>query len=104
MNKLIALFSVFRKGQEVANPEAWKKGQITGSVIAGLLAALVALAKAFGYELPLSDADILSIGTSIVVIVGLFVNPAITIASTKKIGVSTTHPTGSESAKRIIGG
>jgi hypothetical protein len=104
MNKLIALFSVFRKGKEVANPEAWKNGQITGSVIAGLLAAIVALAKTFGYDLPLSDADILSIGTSIVVIVGLFVNPAITIASSKKVGLPTSHPTGSESAKRIIGG
>jgi len=104
MNKLIALFSVFRKGKQVANPEAWKTGQITGSVIAGLLAALVGLAKAFGYELPLSDADILSIGTSIVVIVGLFVNPAITIASSEKVGLPTAHPTGSESAKRIIGG
>lgn len=104
MNKLIALFSVFRKGKEVANPEAWKKGQVTGSIVAGLLASILALAKAFGYELPLSDDEILSIGTAIVVIVGLFVNPAITIASSKKIGVSTTSPTGSESAKRIIGG
>jgi len=104
MNKLIALFSVFRKGKEVANPEAWKKGQITGSVIAGLLAAIVALAKTFGYDLPLSDADILSIGTSIVVIVGLFVNPAITIASSKKVGLSTELGSASESAKRIIGG
>ena len=104
MNKLIALFSVFRKGKEVANPEAWKKGQITGSVIAGLLAAIVALAKAFGYDLPLSDEDILSIGTSIVVIVGLFINPAITIASSKKVGLSTEPGSASESAKRIIGG
>lgn len=87
MNKLFALIAVFRKGSAVANPAAWKAGQVTGSIVAGLVASLVALAKVFGYELPLSDDQILAIGSSIVAIVGLFISPALTVATTEKIGL-----------------
>jgi hypothetical protein len=85
MNKLFAFISVLRKGKAVANPSAWKAGQVTGSVVAGLLASIVVLAKAFGYELPLTDEEILAIGSSIVAIVGLFISPALTVATTEKI-------------------
>ena len=55
MNKILAALQVYRKGNVVANPTAWKNGQVTASVVAGLLGALIALAKTFGYTLPLSD-------------------------------------------------
>lgn len=87
MGKLFAFLAVLRKGHAVANPAAWKAGQITGSVVAGLLAAAVALAKAFGYELPLSDEELLAIGSAIVAIVGLFISPAVTVASSDKVGL-----------------
>lgn len=103
MNKLIAFFSVLRKGNAVANPAAWKAGQITGSVVAGLIASIVALAKVYGYELPLSDDQILAIGSAIVAIVGLFISPAITVASTEKVGLPAEHKD-STSTKHSIGG
>jgi hypothetical protein len=87
MGKLLAFFSVLRKGRQVANPAAWKAGQITGSVLAGLLGAIVALAKVFGYELPLTDEQLLAIGSAIVAIVGLFISPAITTATSEKVGL-----------------
>jgi hypothetical protein len=103
MRKLLALFDVFKKGKMVANPVAWKAGQITGSIVAGLLASIVALAKVFGYELPITDDQILAIGSAIVAIVGLFISPAITVASTDKIGVQSEHR-GSRDAQKIISG
>ena len=103
MGKLLAFLSVFRKGRQVANPAAWKAGQITGSVLAGLLGAIVALAKVFNYELPLSDDQLLAIGSAIVAIVGLFISPAITTATTEKVGLrpENGHDTKSE---RSVGG
>ena len=103
MKKLVLLFQIFRKGKMVANPVAWKTGQITGSVIAGLLASVVALAKVFGYELPLKDDEILAIGSAIVAIVGLFLSPAVTIASTDKVGLPAEHKDNTK-AKHSLGG
>jgi hypothetical protein len=91
MEKVLALFQVFRKGQSVANPEAWKKGQVTGSVVAGLLGAFVAAAKAFGYPLPVSDDQLLAIGSGIVAVMGLFLNPAVTVASSDKVGLPSRN-------------
>ena len=91
MGKLLAALNVFRKGQVVANPTAWKTGQITGSILAGLLAAIVAGAKAFGYELPVSDDQLLAIGSGIVAVVGLFLNPAATVVSSDKVGLPAVN-------------
>ena len=91
MGKLLAALNVFRKGQVVANPTAWKTGQITGSIFAGLLAAVVAGAKAFGYELPVSDDQLLAIGSGIVAVVGLFLNPAATVVSSDKVGLPAVN-------------
>ena len=93
MNKLLAALNIFRKGQVVANPTAWKNGQITGSVLAGFFAALIGGAKAFGYNLPVSDDQLLAIGSGIVAIVGLLVNPAVTIASSDKVGLPASSQT-----------
>lgn len=87
MNKLLALLSVYRKGECCVHAAAWKNGQITGSILAGLLAAIVAASKAFGFDLPLSDEQLLAIGSAIVAIVGLFINPAITTATSAKVGL-----------------
>lgn len=103
MVKLLAFFSVLRKGKCVANPAAWKAGQITGSVVAGLLGALVALAKVYGYELPLNDDQLLAIGSAIVAIVGLFITPAVTVASTEKVGLPTNDK-GHTKTRHSIGG
>lgn len=103
MKKLMLLFQIFRKGKMVANPVAWKTGQITGSIIAGLLASVVGLAKVFGYELPLKDDEILAIGSAIVAIVGLFISPAVTVASTDKVGLPAEGED-STKAKHSIGG
>lgn len=93
MNKLLAVLNVFRKGKVVANPESWKTGQITASVFAGLLGALVALAKAFGHELPFTDEQLLTIGGSVVAVAGLFLNPTATVVSSDKVGLPAVSNT-----------
>ena len=94
-NKIKALIDipgVLKQGKMVANPEAWKKGQITAGVVAGLLGAIVAGCRAFGYDLPLTDDQILTIGSAVVAIGGLFWTPTVTTISTDKIGIKPTPP------------
>lgn len=84
---LVSLPDVLRQGKMVANPEAWKRGQVTGGVVAGLLGSVIAIAKLLGYELPLSDDQLLSIGSAVVAVCGLFYTPIVTVATTDKIGL-----------------
>jgi len=89
MNKVSAIFSipdVLKQGKMVSNPAAWKTGQITASVLSALLVTLLNLGRVFGYELPVTDEQINIISAGVVTLVGLFVVPVATVASTEKIG------------------
>ena len=90
MNKVTAIFSlpdILKKGKQVANPEAWKNGQITVSILVGFLGTLLTLAKVFGYDLPVTDEQLLSICSGIMAMFGVFYNPIATVASSNKIGL-----------------
>lgn len=93
--KLKAFYNVFRAGESVANPEAWKKGQITGGILATFLGAVVAAAKVFGYDLPLTDEQLAQIGGAVLAVFGLF-NAGSTAASSDKVGIlpKKDDPTG----------
>ena len=80
-----AFFTVFKKGKMVANPEAWKTGQVTVNLVA-LLSALAVIAAGFGYDLQLSQETIQSAGSGMVALFAI-VNSIITVVSTEKIGV-----------------
>ena len=89
MNKVTAIFSVpevLKQGKMVANPVAWKTGQITASVLSALLITVLNLGRVFGYELPVTDEQVNIISAGVVTLVGLFVVPVATVASTEKIG------------------
>jgi hypothetical protein len=89
MNKVTAVFSlpdVLKQGKMVANPEAWKKGQITVSLLVGFFATLLTMGKVFGYDFPVTDQQLVSICTGIMALFGVF-NPISTVASTNKIGL-----------------
>lgn len=88
MNKLGALFSipeVLRQGKIVANPEAWKNGQITASFLAGFLGLAVTAAKLAGVDLFVTDEQLVIISTGVLTIFGLF-HPVATVASSDKVG------------------
>lgn len=103
MGKLLALLNVYRKGCIVANPVAWKHGQITASVITGLLAAIVAACKTFGYQLPVTDDQLLSIGGIVVAIAGLFLNPTATVVSSDKVGLPAVSNSDQQTISPIAG-
>ena len=88
MGKLSAIIDLFRKGSEVANAEAWKKGQITANTVIALLAAIAATARAFGYPIPVDNDGIAAIGG------GLFAlsNVIFTVVSSSRAGLLPAKP------------
>lgn len=87
MSKLADFWNLFRKGEAVADPDKWRAGQITGSAVAGVLAALVVIAKAYGIDVPLNDQQLLTIGGAVVAVVGMFVHPAIAVITSTTSGL-----------------
>lgn len=87
---IINLPDIFQKGKLVASPEAWKRGQIGVGVVAGLLGGIIATSRTFGWDISLTDEQIVDIGSAIVAIVGLFWTPAVTVATTDKLGAKTS--------------
>lgn len=88
-SKITSIFNLFRKGQEVANVEAWKAGQITSNILAGVMLAGVQVAKAFDYEIPLTE----EVANSIAIGILATVNFVFTIITSKKAGVLPAKPT-----------
>lgn len=88
MNKLAAIWGLFRQGQAVADPQLWKKRQITATVLAGLILAIVNVAAAFGYPLPIDMETANAIAGGIIGIV----NVILTITTTNKIGIPSANP------------
>jgi hypothetical protein len=49
-----AIIAILLQGVTVANPKAWQTGQVTGTVLGGLILALLNAAHAYGFALPVS--------------------------------------------------
>jgi muramidase (phage lysozyme) len=73
-------------GKEIYNAAKWKKWQVVGSRLAVFLTAVVGVARAYGYDFGLTDAQLLSIGTAVGGLLGVF-NEVATTVSTARIGV-----------------
>jgi len=83
MAKLWAILNLFRRGAAVADPAAWKNGQITVNALVLLLGALVATARSLGYDLPISDTTLAQLAAGLL---GL-VNSLLTVTTSKTIGL-----------------
>lgn len=83
MNKLAALFALFRKGAAVSDGALWKNRQITVTVLAGLIVAVVNTLAAFGYSLPVDVETANAIAAGILAIV----NTVLTVTTTEKVGL-----------------
>lgn len=64
--KIGAFINLFRKGSEVANAEAWKSRQITGTVVGSLILAIVNVSAVLGHPLPIDVESANLIGGGIV--------------------------------------
>lgn len=84
---------LLRYGAEVADPGAWKKGQITANTVIALLAAIAATARAFGYPIPVDNDGIAAIGG------GLFAlsNVIFTVVSSSRVGLLPARPVQADS-------
>ena len=83
MEKLAALFNLFRKGDAVSNPADWKNGAIGIMALVPLLLAIDRVATAFGYPLGLDGKTAADIATGIVAVVGVLSH----LATSDKIGL-----------------
>lgn len=82
-DKLKAGLAVLRHGNEVANVQAWKTGQITGTALGALFIALANLAQAFDYPFPLDADSANAVGAGLVALV----NIVLTAATSKRSGI-----------------
>lgn len=83
MSKLLAFLDLFRKGSAVADPAVWKDRGGATIALAGLIGALVQVARLYGYQLPLDEDGVLAVAGGVATVVGLFV----TYATSDKVGV-----------------
>ena len=83
MDKLKSILDLFRKGNAVLDPALWKNRQITATVLAGVILALVHVLSAFGFAVPIDmdTANAIAAG-----VIGL-VNVVLTMTTTDKIGL-----------------
>lgn len=84
MNKIFALLDLFTKGKSVANPEAWKNGQISTNVLAPVVVATAAVAASFGIPVPVSPDDLVLVTAGFLSIF----NTVMTIITSEKVGVA----------------
>jgi hypothetical protein len=83
ISKIKPLIMLFRKGKVVADPAAWKAGQITSTALVAFIWALVEVARAFGYEIPIDSDSADGIAVGIIAAVNL----VLTITTSDKVGV-----------------
>lgn len=83
MGRLWAILDLFRKGAAVSEPGVWKQRSALTLALTALILAGVKVAKGFGYELPITEADAATLAAGIAVLVGLFS----TYATTDKVGI-----------------
>lgn len=82
---IMAALNALKYGQELQDPSKWKKGQELTNLVGGLVAALIALARAKfpQIELPGEAQEYL---VEIIIAVLVLANIYLTRATTKKIG------------------
>lgn len=88
MNKLIALFRVFRRGEAVADPALWKTGQIAATAVTALLVALVQAAAAFGIEVPADENQLTAVAAGLIAVLNIL----LTVATSKTVGLPPVDP------------
>lgn len=59
-------WQVFQRGKAVANPATWRVYATSVQVVLALLTAVVALLRANGYDLPVTDETLAHLATGVV--------------------------------------
>lgn len=88
MGKLFAILDLFRKGNAVADPAAWKNGSMAAMLLVPLLMSVERAGKAFGVELWINEAIAGDIAAGVVALVGVFSH----LVSSDKVGLPAKRP------------
>lgn len=83
INKIRSAYKLLQKGRSVADPEKWKKRQITATMITGVIWAAIQTAEVFGYAIPVDEATIDSIAVGVLAVV----NWVLTLSTSEKVGM-----------------
>ena len=92
MRKLLLALDALRKGSMLADPALWKNRSAAIIAITAVVAVLLKILKAYGYEIPLNDEDIAAIAGTIVTLVSLY----FTYSTSDKVGVFPSKPDASD--------
>lgn len=92
MNKLLAALAALRHGSSLSDPAVWKNRQNRLNALIGLVGALVVFLPLLGVKVEVSHEDVLRIAGGIAALVGLFVNPYLTTATSDKVGLPAGTP------------
>lgn len=87
LEKIRAVMNLFRQGNEIAQPGAWKNT----AALADLLLAIVAAAAAFGYgvDLPKDQANAIAGG---VVALCAFLSGVVHLVTSRRAGLPAPNP------------
>lgn len=88
MGKLWAILDLFRKGNAVADPKLWKDRTALSLALTALILTGCKVAKGFGYDVPISEADAATIAAGFAVVVGLLS----TYLTSNKVGILPAKP------------
>lgn len=83
LTKIKALWSLFRRGEAVADPALWKSRQVEASALVGVILAAVEVCRAFGLDLPVDEASAAAVAGGVLAVV----NIVLTVVTTDKIGL-----------------
>lgn len=91
MGAIGAFIRALRYGGELASVEAWKTGLVNSTMVVGLLTALVGIARSFGLNIPVTDAQLADIAVGVVAVGGVVVS-LLTAATSKRAGLPGLDP------------
>lgn len=81
-----SVWKALQAGYKLARSTTWKRRQIAVNAVAGLLAGLVGISKALGYELAVDEDTLLAVGGVVWAVVSLF-DAGTTAATTASVGL-----------------
>ena len=89
MDKLLALLDLFRKGSMVSNPELWKTGQISSTILVPVIMAIIHLTDSFGAGIKIDETTAATISADLIALI----NVVLTYTTTDKIGLPAKDST-----------
>jgi len=83
IKKIKASMTLLKKGQSVADPQKWKKHQITATTLTAVIWAAINAASAWGYDVPINEETVDGVAIGVIALV----NWMLTLSTSDKVGM-----------------